>query len=165
MLFRDDPSPAPWTPEGERRMEEGGYAAIVKPPGHEEYLKVKALEQQAKLAEKALAKGEAKAKGKKRKLDADETEDTVSEKKAAGDSGVKSKTEAKSKVVAVASYKIGTNEKALLKEDSLNKKLWAEVLSGKYRNKKEMTDKIEEQFCCMICQDLVFKPVSNTCLT
>ena len=145
-------------------MEEGGYAAIVKPPGHEEYLKAKALEQQAKLAEKALAKGEAKAKGKKRKLDADETEDTVTEKKAAGDSGVKSKTEAKSKV-AVASYKIGTNEKALLKEDSLNKKLWAEVLSGKYLNKKEMTDKIEEQFCCMICQDLVFKPVSNTCLT
>ena len=54
---------------------------------------------------------------------------------------------------------MSVEEKAVLKEDNANEKLWTEVLGGKYLNKKELTDKIEEQFCCMICQDLVFKPV------
>ena len=30
-------------------------------------------------------------------------------------------------------------------------------------NKKELTDYVEEQFLCMICQDLVFKPVTTPC--
>ena len=55
---------------------------------------------------------------------------------------------------------MSNEEKDVLKEDTANKKLWTEVLGGKYLNKRELTEKIEVQFCCMICQDLVFKPVS-----
>ena len=165
MLFRDDPSPAPWTKEGQQRMKDGGFDEMVKPPGHDEYLRVKALEQEEKLAKKAAEKGEVKAKGKKRKIDDDQNADeTDIKKRAAGDTVPKPKTEAKSKSTLIASYKISIEEKAVLKEDTANKKLWTEVISGKYLNKKELTDKIEEQFCCMICQDLVFKPVSNTFL-
>ena len=166
MLFRDDPSPAPWTKEGQQRMKDGGFDEMVKPPGHDEYLRVKALEQEEKLAKKAAEKGEVKAKGKKRKIDDDDqnADETDIKKKAAGDTVPKPKTEVKSKSTLIASYKISIEEKAVLKEDTANKKLWTEVISGKYLNKKELTDKIEEQFCCMICQDLVFKPVSNTFL-
>ena len=151
-------------------MNEGGYAEMVKPPGHDEYLRAKALEQEAKLAKKAAEKGEAKAekgetksKGKKRKLDDDDqnqTDETDIKKRAAGDTVAKSKTEVKSKSTVTANYKMNIEEKAILKEDTSNKKLWTEVLGGKYLNKRELTDKIEEQFCCMICQDVVFKPVS-----
>ena len=161
MISRDDPSPAPWTPEGKQKMKEGGYAEMVKPPGHDEYLRVKAIEQEEKLAKKLAEKGEAKAKGKKRKLD-DEIDATDTKKRAAGDTETKSKAEVKSKSTVTASYKIDIELKAVLKEDTANKKLWTEVFSGKYLNKKELTDKIEEQFCCMICQDVVFKPVCNT---
>ena len=151
-------------------MNEGGYAEMVKPPGHDEYLRAKALEQEAKLAKKAAEKGEAKAekgetkaKGKKRKLDDDDqnqTDETDIKKRSAGDTVAKSKTEVKSKSTVTANYKMNIEEKAVLKEDTANKKLWTEVLGGKYLNKRELTDKIEEQFCCMICQDVVFKPVS-----
>ena len=166
MLFRDDPSPAPWTKEGQQRMKDGGFDEMVKPPGHDEYLRVKALEQEEKLAKKAAEKGEVKAKGKKRKIDDDDqnADETDIKKRAAGDTVPKPKTEVKSKSTLIASYKISIEEKAVLKEDTANKKLWTEVISGQYLNKKELTDKIEEQFCCMICQDLVFKPVSNTFL-
>ena len=148
-------------------MKEGGYEEMVKPPGHDEYLRVKAIEQEEKLAKKIAEKGEAKAKGKKRKLDddQDQTDETEIKKRASGDTETKSKTEAKSKSTVMASYKIDIELKAVLKEDSFNKKLWTEVLNGKYLNKRELTDKIEEQFCCMICQDLVFKPVSNTSIS
>jgi len=50
-----------------------------------------------------------------------------------------------------------------MQEDTANKKLWEEILIGKYLNKKELTDKIEEDFCCMVCMDLVFKPVTTPC--
>ena len=141
-------------------MKDGGYAEMVKPPGHDEYLRVKALEQEEKLAKKAAEKGEAKVKGKKRRLDGDDQTETDIKKRAAGATVVKSKTEEKSKSTATATYKMSNEEKDVLKEDTANKKLWTEVLGGKYLNKRELTEKIEVQFCCMICQDLVFKPVS-----
>ena len=167
---RDDPAPAPWTPEGKKRMEEGGYAEMVKPAGHDEYLKAKAQEQEEKLAKKLAEKGEAKAKGKKRKMEDDEGEAETSMKRASGDTVEKvksrkvekSKSEAKGKTVPSASYKIDSDSKALMQEDTSNKKLWDEILVGKYLNKKEVTDKIEEHFNCMVCMDLVFKPVSIT---
>ena len=151
-------------------MEEGGYAEMVKPADHDEYLKAKAQEQEEKLAKKLAEKGEAKAKGKKRKMEDDEGEAETSMKRASGDTVEKvksrkvekSKSEAKGKTVPSASYKIDSDSKALMQEDTSNKKLWDEILVGKYLNKKEVTDKIEEHFNCMVCMDLVFKPVSIT---
>ena len=147
-------------------MEEGGYAEMVKPAGHDEYLKVKAQEQEEKLAKKLAERGEAKAKGKKRKMEDDEGEAETSMKRARekvkSGKAEKSKSEAKGKTVPSASYKIDSDSKALMQEDTSNKKLWDEILVGKYLNKKEVTDKIEEHFNCMVCMDLVFKPVSTT---
>ena len=56
---------------------------------------------------------------------------------------------------------MGSEEKALVNKDKKNKKLWQEVMEGSYKNKKEMTDKVEEVFCCIICQDVVCQPVSS----
>ena len=143
-------------------MEEGGYAEMVKPADHDEYLKAKAQEQEEKLAKKLAEKGEAKAKGKKRKMEDDGGEAETSMKRASGDTVEKLKKGAKGKTVPTASYKIDSDSKALMQEDTANKKLWDDILAGKYLNKKELTDKIEEDFCCMVCMDLVFKPVSIT---
>merc|ERR1719394_2238813 len=104
--------------------------------------------------------------GKKRKM-----EDETSMKRASGDTVEKvksrkvekSKSEAKGKTVPSSSYKIDSDSTALMQEDTSNKKLWDEILVGKYLNKKEVTDKIEEQFNCMVCMDLVFKPVTTPC--
>ena len=133
---------------------------MVKPAGHDEYLKVKAQEQEEKLAKKLAEKGEAKAKGKKRKMEDDGGEAETSMKRASSDTVEKSG--AKGKTVPTASYKIDSDSKALMQEDTANKKLWDDILAGKYLNKKELTDKIEEDFCCMVCMDLVSKPVSIT---
>ena len=36
LLRRDDPVPAPWTKEGKKRIEEGGWGEIQKPENYEE---------------------------------------------------------------------------------------------------------------------------------
>jgi len=165
-LRRDDPAPPPWTKEGRKRMEEGGYSEIVKPENHDEFLKLKAKEKEEKEAKKLAEKGEKaaqKGKGKKRKADEEEDEaPKEKEPKGAKASKVKESKSEKKAEVAV-SYKMGSEEKALVNKDKKNKKLWQEVMEGSYKNKKEMTDKVEEVFCCIICQDVVCQPVTTPC--
>ena len=166
-LRRDDPSPAPWTKEGKAKMEAGGYAEIVKPPNHDEYMKEKAREMEEKQKQKlALKEGKAeegKVKGKASKRKADDDEEEALEVKKGKSKEVKGekvvKADTKEAPAVMASYKLGSPEKALVKADILNHKLWDEVLAASFRNKKELTDKVEEIFCCMICQDLVYEPV------
>jgi len=138
--------------EGKAKMEAGGYAEIVKPPNHDEYVKEKEREAEEKKAKKLAEKMEKNGTGVKRKGD---EEDGPVEKKA--------KAENETPKVFKASYQMGSPDKALVKADLLNKKLWQDVMEKKYQNKKELTDKVEETFCCIICQDLVYEPVTTPC--
>merc|ERR1712050_644253 len=99
LFRRDDPAPAPWTEEGQKRIKE------------------------------------------------EENEESESP-------AVK-----KSKTV----YKISKEWEELMREDKVSANLWEQVKSKGAANKKELTDYVEEIFCCIICQDIVFKPVTTPC--
>jgi len=51
-----------------------------------------------------------------------------------------------------------------MKVDELNKKLLDEVIEKEFTKKKEMTEFVESQFCCIICQDVIFQPVTTPCV-
>lgn len=167
LIRRDDPAPAPWTKEGKKLMQEGGYGEVIYPEGYHEAQAEKEKEKAAKEAEKQRLKQENKAGGKennekgekkkdkKRKADDDTTD--VAEpvvKKAKIFDEMKS---------PIAKYKPGADILEAMKADKLNKKLWEEVTEKEYCNKKEMTEFVESQFCCIICQDVVFQPVTTPC--
>lgn len=132
LLRRDDPSPAPWTEEGQKRIEEEGFT-LNYPDGY--------LEAQAEKEKE----GKTPAKGKKRKKgESVEEEDLTDEEEEAASPAVK-------KVKTVV-YKISKEWEDLMKEDKLNANLWEQVKTKGVSNKKELTDYVEEIFCCIICQ-------------
>merc|ERR1712217_420152 len=126
LLRRDDPSPAPWTEEGQKRIEEEGFT-LNYPEGY--------LEAQAE---------------KEKEFINDEVEE---------DDDSASPAVKKTKTV----YKISKEWLDLMDEDKLNANLWDQVKTKSASNKKELTDYVEEIFCCIICQDIVFKPVTTPC--
>ena len=65
LFRRDDPAPAPWTADGKKRIEEGGWGEMQYP---ENYLEAKALkEKAAALDNENKENGKEVKKGKKRK--------------------------------------------------------------------------------------------------
>ena len=89
--------------------------------------------------------GKTPAKGKKRKKgESVEEEDLTDEEEEAASPAVK-------KVKTVV-YKISKEWEDLMKEDKLNANLWEQVKTKGVSNKKELTDYVEENFCCIICQ-------------
>ena len=57
LIRRGDPAPAPWTEEGKKRMEEGGYGEVVYPEGYLEAQAEREKENAAKEAEKQEVEG------------------------------------------------------------------------------------------------------------
>merc|ERR1712051_660978 len=141
----------------------------------EGYLKKEAKEKKKEEMEKNKENGTAEekpTKGKKRKVsESDGEKENDGQEK--GEKGGKSKkkkmgdstnvTTVESPVKKKIEYKISSSLLKLMENDAENKKLWDEVKSKVTANKKELTDYVEEQFLCMICQDLVFKPVTTPC--
>ena len=135
LLKRDDPSPAPWTEEGQRRIEEDGLEMIY-PPGY--------LEAQAEKEKEA-------GKGKKRSNDdCQEEEDFVVDDDEDEESEAKPHKSKKPKL----SYKVSREWLELMVKDTDNVKLWEDVKGQEVANKKELLDYVEEIFCCIICQVL-----------
>merc|ERR1719431_5218 len=56
LIRRDDPTPAPWTKEGKKIMQEGGYGEVIYPEGYHEAQAEKEKEKAAKDAEKQRLK-------------------------------------------------------------------------------------------------------------
>jgi len=169
LLRRDDPTPAPWTKEGKKQMSEGGYGEVQYPEGYHEAQaekeRIKAEKQKEK-AEGKEAEKENKVKGKKRKASQELEADAVIQQKKTPTVKEKSATvtpTAKEKS-PVSRYKLGADLIKAMSADKLNEKLWADVKSKKYINKKQMTEFVETQFGCIICQDLVCNPVTTPCL-
>ena len=156
LLRRDDPAPAPWTEEGQQKIEEEGYTMIY-PPG---YLEA----QEEKMKEEGATPGKRKRKGKSQDDSQDEEdedfinddEDDEEGEEEDADTPAKAK---KSKTV----YKISKEWQDMMDEDKENKNLWDQVSSQEVANKKELIEYVEEIFCCIICQDIVFKPVTTPC--
>jgi len=151
MLRRDDPTPAPWTEEGKKRIEEEGYEMIY-PPGYLE-------------AEAEKLKNGATPKGKRKRTssqDDENDEDFIDDEEAGDDNDVEDSASPAAKKQK-SSYKISKEWLKLMDDDTENKNLWEQVKSQEAANKKELLDYIEELFCCIICQDIVFKPVTTPC--
>jgi len=151
LLKRDDPAPAPWTEEGKKIIEDEGYT-LIYPPGY--------LEAQA--AKEKEGEGKTPAKGKKRKKNEPEDVDDsfINDGNEEETEGTDSPITKKKKTVA---YKISDDWLTQMDADTNNKALWDQVKENGATNKKELTDYVEEIFCCIICQDIVYKPVTTPC--
>lgn len=147
LLRRDDETPAPWTKEGKKLIEEHGLK-MVYPEGFLEAQAKKEEEkkkqQKEKDEEKETGKGKGKGKGKRKR-----------------DKGEVSPT--KSPPAKKRSYNLPEKTKELLDADTINTKLWSEVTSG-LQDYPTFVQKVEEAFTCICCQDIVCEPITTKCL-
>ncbi|KAL3878130.1 hypothetical protein ACJMK2_030501 [Sinanodonta woodiana] len=139
MLKRDDPTPAPWTTAGKKKIKELGLA-MQYPEG---YLEAQAQKEKSGDSPNI---GKGKVKGKRKR--AEEQED-------GHDSAPKN--------IKVAAYKIGSEQSKLIKEDKANKKLWDEALSHTKKGGQAFLQTLEELFNCICCQEVVLKPITTQC--
>jgi len=176
LIRRDDPTPAPWTKEGKKKIEEEGFGEVRYPEGYHEAQAEKEKEKAAKEAEKQRLKEESKAAGKENKEAGKENKEAGKENKGKGkkrkadDDSVPVEPQVKKakmfseEKAPKSKFKPGADILKAMEADKLNSKVWEEVKLKEYSNKKEMTEFVESQFCCIICQDIVFQPVTTPCL-
>ena len=105
LLRRDDDAPAPWTKEGKKMIQEGGWGEMQYPENYHETQAKKLAEKAAKLSDKEKM-GDKKAKGKKRK-NSEEVETLRNSKNAK---------------ISTIKYKIAADLVKAMKEDKLNSK-------------------------------------------
>ncbi|TFK00154.1 ubiquitin/ISG15-conjugating enzyme E2 L6 [Platysternon megacephalum] len=146
LLRRDDEEPAPWTKEGKDRMKKLGLT-MQYPEGYLEAVANKDKEKENKRGDEEC---ETPGKGKrKRKSAGDEIKLPTSPR------GTPKKTK-------VEPYKLTSQQKALIKDDESNEKLWSEVLEA-LKDGPKFLNKVEETFLCICCQEVVFRPVTTVC--
>lgn len=58
-------------------------------------------------------------------------------------------------------YELTTQQKKLIKSDTINSKLWNELLET--CDSAGLLERIQETFTCIVCQELVYKPISTPC--
>ena len=148
QLRRDDPAPAPWTKEGKKRIEEGGWGELRKPENYDEAQAEKLKAKAAKLDEKENDSGNKKARGEKRKGKVEEGEETEAKRE---------------KKAPVAKFKIPADIQAAMASDKVNKRLWSEIQSREFNTRKDLVDFAEELLQCQFCMSLVTFPVTTQC--
>lgn len=139
LLRRDDPTPAPWTKEGKKRLESLGLTMIY-PDGYEEMMA-------AKEAKAAAATEEGKSKKRQRKS-------------VLGESSSDSPNTKKAKVAA---YKLDKETADRIDEDTINQKLWDTCKEALQEGKMKFLAEIQQHFMCICCQELVYDPVTTDC--
>lgn len=151
MLRRDDEESAPWTKEGKERMKKLGLT-LQYPEGYLEAVANKEREKENKNLEDDDDDDdlETPSKGKrKRKSGVNKEEVSASPK------GTPKKTK-------VESYKLTADQKALIKEDQSNEKLWSEAMES-LKGGPKFLNKVEELFLCICCQEVVYNPITTQC--
>lgn len=138
LLRRDDEEPAPWTSEGEKRIQNLGLE-MQYPEG---YLEAQGKKRQEK-EKQAARKTDNGYRGKR--------------KRSLSNSSPIKLSPAKKKVYSIPKYKLD-----LIQEDFQNKKIWDEILSS-YDNITEFHKKVEEAFLCICCQEIASQPVTTEC--
>ena len=126
LLRRDDPTPAPWTEEGRRRMEQEGYDQVIYPEGYLDH----------------LAEKEREAVKSSQITESDDENDAEEDSENRGPPQKKARLQ----------YSITPEWKSLMEKDQKNCKIWDQVVAKEVANKKELTDYVEELFNCIICQ-------------
>ncbi|KAK3103860.1 hypothetical protein FSP39_022483 [Pinctada imbricata] len=139
LMRRDDPSSAPWTKEGEKRAEQLGLS-MQYPDGYLEAQAKKAKDKEEQEERDEDGKTPKKAGKRKRKND-----DVLPEKK------------------QKVKYEIDEAQEKLIKEDTVNKKLWDEAKEHTAEGSQGFLSKVEELFTCICCQEIVYKPVTTEC--
>ena len=143
LLRRDDPAPPPWTEEGQRRIEEGGWGELRVPENYYE-----------NLAEKLKMKAAA--------LDDKEKSDKSRGNKRNGQEELETKSK-RAKTVPVAKFKIPSEILKAMDQDTRNKRLWDEVRNKSYSTRKEFVDSVETESQCLVCLGIVTNPVTMPC--
>ncbi|XP_056132833.1 E3 ubiquitin-protein ligase UHRF1 [Lampris incognitus] len=146
FLKRDDEEPAPWTRDGKERIKKLGLA-MQYPEG---YLEAQAAKEKEKENKNEDQEEEMPTKGKRKR------------KSQGGDSAKSSPAKGTPKKMKVEVYKLTKEQKSLIKEDELNKKLWDEAMESLALGPK-FINKVEEIFLCICCQEVVFLPITTEC--
>ncbi|XP_070787994.1 E3 ubiquitin-protein ligase UHRF1 [Pituophis catenifer annectens] len=142
MLRRDDEEPAPWTREGKERMKKLGLT-MQYPEGYLEAVANKDKENSKKIEEESPVQGKRK-------------------RKSGNDSDLCASPATTPKKTKVEVYKLTPQQKALIKDDEANTKLWNEALDALKEGPKFLS-KVEETFLCICCQEVVFRPITTVC--
>ncbi|XP_067086192.1 E3 ubiquitin-protein ligase UHRF1 [Osmerus mordax] len=148
MLKRNDDEPAPWTRDGKERVKKLGLT-MQYPEGYLEAVaaKEKEKEKENKQDEELT---ETPTKGKRKRKSQSAAEEKASPAKS---------TPKKTKV---ESYKLTREQKALVKDDEANKRLWGEAMESLALGPRFL-NKVEEVFLCICCQEVVYQPVTTEC--
>ncbi|KAL2090228.1 hypothetical protein ACEWY4_014916 [Coilia grayii] len=149
LLKRDDEEPAPWTRDGKERIKKLGLT-MQYPDGYLEAVAAKEKEKENKSLEEE-EEPQTPSKGKRKR----KSQKLEGEEKA-------SPAKSPPKKMKVEAFKLSREQKALIKEDELNKKLWDEAMQSLNLGPKFLS-KVEEVFLCICCQELVFQPVTTEC--
>ncbi|XP_042306272.1 E3 ubiquitin-protein ligase UHRF2 [Sceloporus undulatus] len=152
LLRRDDAEPAPWTPEGIERSKKLGLS-LQYPEGYLEAMASKEKKDKVKKQPMKQETTEQSNGNQKRPIDDEGIEEPENTAKAMkmGDGG---KREA---------FHLTQQQEWLIQEDSLNQKLWDEVLVS-LKEGPNFLKKLEQSFMCVCCQELVYQPVTTECL-
>lgn len=138
LLRRDDPSPPPWSKEGQE-------FEMAYPPG---YLDAQALKEKQKNKENP-----SKRKGK-----------SVESKQGGIKRLLFNQTNLPSpKKIKSESYTLSSEIETKIKDDTENNKLWNECKEMLAEGKSKFLNKVEEVFMCICCQELLHLPVTTEC--
>uniref|UniRef100_A0AAV2KWP5 E3 ubiquitin-protein ligase UHRF n=1 Tax=Knipowitschia caucasica TaxID=637954 RepID=A0AAV2KWP5_KNICA len=141
LLRRDDSESAPWSKDGKERIKKLGLI-LQYPAGYQ------------------------KEKENKNEVEDGTPEDTPNKskrkRKSQGSESAKSSPAKTPKKTKVEAYKLTKEQKALIKSDELNKKVWDEAMQSLSLGPKFLTH-VEEVFLCICCQEVVFQPITTEC--
>ncbi|XP_053321977.1 E3 ubiquitin-protein ligase UHRF2 [Spea bombifrons] len=189
LLRRDDVEPAPWTAEGIERSKKLGLT-LQFPEGYLEAManKEKKVKKQPVKSEPntpAPPVNPGLRSGSSSKNKQNNTEQTCSQatdtdkkdttsqsngsQKRPSEDDEAEKVLPPSKSIKLSeegrgeSFQLTQQQHWLIKEDSLNQKLWGDVLSS-IKEGPNFLKKVEQTFMCVCCQELVYQPVTTACL-
>ncbi|XP_065520055.1 E3 ubiquitin-protein ligase UHRF2 isoform X2 [Lathamus discolor] len=151
LLRRDDVEPAPWTSEGMERSKKLGLS-VQYPEGYLEAMASK--EKKDKVKKQTVKQEPTRQSNGNQKRTIDGIEEPMSTPKKAMRMGDGGKGEA---------FQLTQEQQWLIREDTMNQKLWDEVLAS-LKEGPNFLKKLEQSFMCVCCQELVYQPVTTECL-
>uniref|UniRef100_A0A2S2PRQ6 RING-type E3 ubiquitin transferase n=1 Tax=Schizaphis graminum TaxID=13262 RepID=A0A2S2PRQ6_SCHGA len=144
VLKRDDPTPAPWTAKGKKRIVELGLE-IIYPDNY--------------IPPTELDNTKLPGSNRKRTL-----QDTDTENNELDENLPKKKDEKKGSVKKPKiQYKLEKEGEEFIKADAANKKYWDDCKKLLKDGQKAFLNRVEETFMCICCQDIVFEPITLEC--
>ncbi|KAM4710026.1 E3 ubiquitin-protein ligase UHRF2 isoform 2-T3 [Discoglossus pictus] len=181
LLRRDDSEPAPWTPEGMERSKKLGLT-LQFPEG---YLEAMANKEKKDKVKKQPMKSEPSSPASPVNQNKPSSPEPASghdsrdsqkynsshsngnQKRPSEDDIDRVKKPPKAMKLSEEgrgeAFQLTPQQHWLIKEDSLNQKLWDEVLKS-IKEGPTFLKKVEQSFMCVCCQELVYQPVTTACL-